>query len=231
MQTYTIMNKKLFILLAALMLTTGAFAQLIKNKTDDRISLGVDVFTDFQLKTNDNWVPRKFNQGVSTWITYNFPLGKKSKHQVSLGVGMSSHNYYSKSRIVNPYESELTFVQYSDSSNFKRFKINPTYVEIPLELRFRIKDAVKIGVGFKFGIRVAAKTKYVGSDEMGEKIYEKYTHINKEILERYAYSATVRIGYKWITAYACFQMNRVFSEASGGPSIFPISVGLSLSPF
>ena len=225
------MKKIIFLLIAAFAISTEAFAQLIKNKTDERISVGVDIFTDFQLKTNENWVPRKINQGVSTWITYNFPLGRNSKHQVALGVGMSSHNYYSKSRIDNPYVSELTFTQYSDSSNFKRFKINPTYVEIPLELRFRIKDAVKIGVGFKFGIRVAAKTKYVGSDEMGEKIYEKYTHINKDILERYAYSATVRIGYKWVTAYACFQMNRVFSETSGGPAIMPLSVGQSFSPF
>jgi hypothetical protein len=223
--------KKVLSLIIALIITSGAFAQLIKNKTDDRITLGVDLFTDFQLKTNDNWVPRKFNQGVGTWITYNFPLGRKSKHQVSLGVGMSSHNYYSKSRIDNPYKSELTFTQYSDSSDFKRFKINPTYIEIPLEMRFRIKDAVKIGIGFKFGIKVGAKTKYVGLDEEGTLIHEKYTRINKDILERYAYTATFRIGYKWVTAYVAFQMNRVFSEASGGPVVMPLSVGLSLSPF
>lgn len=225
------MKKIFFLLIAAFAISTEAFAQLIKNKTDDRITLGVDLFTDFQLKTNDNWVPRKVNQGVGTWITYNFPLGKKSKHQVSLGVGMSSHNYYSKSRIMNPYDSELTFVQYADTTDFKRFKINPTYIEIPLELRFRIKDAVKIGVGFKFGVKVASKIKYVGPDENGVLIHEKYTRINKDIIERYAYSATLRIGYKWITAYACFQMNRVFSEASGGPAIMPLSVGISLSPF
>lgn len=224
--------KKIFLaIIATFAISTGAFAQLIKDKTDDRVTLGVDLFTDIQLKTNDNWVPRKVNQGVGTWITYNFPLGKKSKHQVSLGVGMSSHNYYSKSRIDNPYLSELTFTQYSDSSDFKRFKVNPTYVEVPLELRFRIKDAVKIGVGFKFGIKVTAKTKYVGLDDDGTLIHEKYTRINKDIIERYAYSATLRIGYKWITAYAAFQVNRVFSEASGGPAIMPLTVGLSLSPF
>ncbi len=225
------MKKEFFVLLTLLAITTGTFAQLIKNKTDDRLTLGVDVFTDFQMKTNDNWVPRTINQGVGTWLTYNFPLGKNSAHQVSLGVGMSSHNYYSKSRINNPYDSELTFTQYADSSNFKRFKINPTYIEIPLELRFRIKNAVKIGIGFKFGIKVSAKTKYVGNDENGILVHEKYTRINSEIIERYAYAATLRIGYKWITAYASFQMSKVFSEASGGPAILPLSVGLSLSPF
>lgn len=223
------MKKVLFTLLA-LVLSVGSYAQLIANKTDNKVTMNFDFFSDFQLQTNENWDARGFNQGFSMALTYNFPLGESSKHTVGIGVGMSSHNYYSYSRIANPYATDtLQFIQYRDESNFKRFKVNPTYVDIPLELRFRIKDAWKIGVGFKFGIRVAGKTKYVGPDENGVIIREKYCGIDN--LERYAYAATLRVGYKWISAYCSYQMSRVFELGHEAPAICPLSVGFTIAPF
>ena len=221
--------KKLLITLIAMTITATSFAQLIANKTDNKVTVGFDLFTDLQLKPSDNWDTRGFNQGASWFVTYNFPLGESKKHTVSVGAGMTHHNYFSYSHILNPYADTLLYAACRDVENFKRFKVNANYADIPLELRFRIKDQVKIGVGFKVGILVMAKTKYVGPDEEGTIIHEKETYIKN--LERYAYSATLRVGWKWVTAYASYQLNPVFEVGHEAPVFHPLSLGVSFSPF
>ena len=222
--------KKILITLAALLLTTGAFAQLIANKTDKKFTMGLDFFNDFQLNASDNWDARLFNQGFSCALTYNFPLGESKKHTVSIGLGYTGHNYFSKTRIMNPYTSDtLYLVQYADVDGFKRYKVNCNYIDVPIELRFRIKDAWKIGVGFKVGYLVMAKTKFVGKNDDGVKIREKYCYIPN--MERLAYSATLRVGYKWVSVYAALQLNRVFEVGHNAPDFMPLSVGFTFAPF
>lgn len=223
------MKKALFTLLV-LLFTVGAQAQLISNKTDKKVTVGFDFFNDFQTKTTEKWDARKVNQGFSMALTYNFPLGESKSHTVSIGAGLSTHNYFSYSRIDNPYvKDSLDFIQYRNEKDFKRFKVNPVYAEIPFELRFRIADAWKIGVGFKFGIRIAGKTRYVGPDNEGLAIDEIYRNISN--LERYAYAATLRVGYKWFSAYCAYQMSSVFEIGHDAPAICPLSVGFTIAPF
>ena len=231
------MKKALFTLIA-LVISATSFAQLIANKTDNKVTFGLDLFSDLQLAPSDNWDPRGFNQGVSFALTYNFPLGESTKHTVSIGLGMSSHNYFSYTRILNPYTNgDLEYKNYRDVENFKRYKVNPTYGEVPLELRFRIKDAVKIGIGVKVGVMLATKTKYVGPDDeegtltngSGATVHEKLTYINN--VERMAYSATLRVGWRWVSAFAAYQINPVFSVGHDAPTLHPLSVGLTFAPF
>ena len=230
--------KKVLFTLIAMVVSMTSFAQLIANKTDNKFTVNLDLFSDFQLAPSDNWDPRGFNQGVSFALTYNFPLGESQKHTVSIGAGLSSHNYFSYSRILNPYTNgDLVYQEYRGVENFKRYKVNPTYAEIPLELRFRIKDAVKIGVGFKVGIMLATKTKYVGPDDedgtltdgSGVTVHEKLCYISN--VERMAYSATLRVGWKWVSAFAAYQINPVFSVGHNAPVFHPLSVGLTFAPF
>ena len=239
--------KKVLFTLIALIISATSFAQLIANKTDKKVTFGLDLFNDFQLAPSENWDPRGVNQGVSFALTYNFPLGESTKHTVSIGLGMSSHNYFSYTRILNPYTNgNLEYKNYRDVDGFKRYKVNPTYGEIPLELRFRIKDAVKIGVGFKVGVMLATKTKYVGpdnigtlavddentitiSDESGATVHQKLCYINN--IERLAYSATLRVGWKWVSAFAAYQLSPVFAVGHDAPVFHPLSVGVTFAPF
>ena len=240
------MKKALFTLIA-LIISATSFAQLIANKTDKRITFGLDLFNDFQLAPSSNWDPRMVNQGVSCALTYNFPLGESAKHTVSIGLGVSSHNYFSYTRILNPYTNgDLVLKNYRDVEGFKRFKVNPVYGEVPLVLNFRIKDQVKIGIGFKVGVMIATKTRFVGPDdtgtltdeegstltltgESGATINEKYQYISN--IERMAYSATFRIGWKWVSAYVAYQFNPIFSVGHEAPVFHPLSVGVTFAPF
>lgn len=230
------MKKALFTLIA-LVISATSFAQLIANKTDNKVTFSLDLFNDFQLAASDNWDARMVNQGVGCALTYNFPLGESSKHTVSIGLGVSSHNYFSYTRIMNPYTNgDLVLKNYRDVEGFKRYKVNPTYGEVPLLINFRIKDQVKISAGFKVGVMIGTKTRYVGpdedgvlTDESGSNVQEKYLYINN--IERMAYSATLRIGWKWVSAYAAYQFNPVFSVGHNAPVFHPLSVGVTFAPF
>ena len=230
--------KKALITFITLIISATSFAQLIANKTDKRFTFGLDIFNDFQLTPSDNWDPRVVNQGVSFALTYNFPLGESKKHTVSVGLGMSSHNYFSYTRILNPYTNgNFEYQSYRDVEGFKRYKVSPTYGEVPLELRFRIKNVVKIGVGIKVGVMIGTKTRYVGpDDENGILTDENGTTVNNILLniknvERMAYSATLRVGWKWLNLFAAYQINPVFSVGHEAPTFHPLSVGFTFVPF
>ena len=226
--------KRLFFTLAVLLIATSASAQLIANKTDNTFTVNLDFFNDFQLNPSDNWDARMLNQGFSCALTYNFPLGESKKHTISIGLGYGGHNYFSYSRIVNPYATDsLQYIQYREdgeiTTGFKRYKVNCNYIEVPFELRFRIKDAWKIGVGFKVGYLVMAKTKYVGNNADGIKIREKYCYISN--VENLSYTATLRVGYKWVNLYGAVQLSPIFTVGHDAPTFLPVSVGVTFAPF
>lgn len=226
--------KKILLTLIALVLTTGAFAQLIADKTDKKVTVNIDLFNDFQLGDNAQWDARLFNQGFSCALNYHFPLGESKKHTMSLGLGYAGHNYFSYSRIVDPYTSDtLQFVQYRPdgeiADGFKRYKVNCNYLELPFEMQFRIKDAWKIGVGFKVGYMVNAKTKYVGKNDNGVRIHEKECYIDN--VERLAYTATLRVGYRSVNLFCAMQLVPVFEVGHNAPTIRPLTVGITFAPF
>jgi len=226
--------KKILITLLALTLSTGAFAQLIANKTEKKFTMNLDFFNDFQLGNNAQWDARLFNQGFSCALNYNFPLGESKKHTMSIGFGYSGHNYFSYSRIVDPYATDtLQFIQYRPDGNkvdgFKRYKLNCNYLEVPFEMCFRIKDTWKIGVGIKVGYLVNAKTKFVGNNDNGIRIHEKECYIDN--VEKLAYTATLRVGYRSVNLYTALQLVPVFEVGHNAPIIRPLSVGVTFAPF
>ena len=86
MQAFLNMKRILFTLVALLM-ATCASAQLIANKTDNRFTVNLDFFNDFQLNPSEEWDARMLNQGFSCALTYNFPLAESKKHTISIGLG------------------------------------------------------------------------------------------------------------------------------------------------
>lgn len=221
--------KKLLVVLFTFALATTASAQLLSEKTSDKVTIGYDVYTDFQTNLKgitSDYKARGINQGFNCFATYNFNVGE-SKHIFAMGVGISTHNFYSNARIANVYADSLSFI-ICDKDDYKRSKINPTYFEIPMELRLRFNDQWKIGFGFKIGINVASKTKFVGAiDNVSTKM--KYFNING--IEKYVYGLTFRAGWKWINVFANYQLTNVFKESSAGPDINPLSVGITVVPF
>lgn len=225
--------KKIIILISALFFLNTVSkaqslkAQLLYEKTKERLSIGADLFTDLSTgKAYDNFKLRTINQGIDVYAIYNFPIAK-SKHTVSLGVGFTAHNFFLKGyRLDEPYNDITAF---TNVNNCKRSKINVNYIDIPLEVNFRIKNMFKISLGFKYSILTTGKSKYVGKiDDTGKTYRIKYSRINN--LEKYVYSGTLRVAYKEYNIFIAYQFSNTFTDGSG-PNIMPLSIGIGVKPF
>lgn len=217
--------KKSLLIIVAIIWTIPSYAQLITNRTGDRLSVAFDIYTD--IPTADDDIDfRTINQGFSTSLSYNFPLGT-SKHQFAIGAGFRMHNLYSDSRIANIHADTIQFVPIE--TNYKRSKINLVYLDFPAEFKFRFNNKMKLGIGFKLGVYLDSKEKFVGKESSdGSTAYVKRRKIHS--IEKYSYGPTFRFGWNWISAYVFYQPSRIF-ERDLGPEICPITVGITLSPF
>lgn len=216
----------LFVLLFVFVSLTKA--QLISERTDGKVIIGADLFTDLSTgKQYDNFDLRGINQGVSVYSMFNFKF-EKTPHYASVGVGYTGHNYYMKGTyLAKPYEEVTEFVNVP--YEYKRSKINVNYVDIPVEFSLVFKDQFKITAGFKFGILATGKSKYVGELLNDEQVYRlKASRINN--LEKYVYSVTLRVAYKSFHLFAAYQFSDTFKNGAG-PSIRPISLGIGVRPF
>lgn len=221
------MKRKLVLLSALFLISLMANAQLIKDRTGGKVTVGFDLFTDINTGSRyDNFNLRAINQGFDTYITYNFPMSE-SKHTVSLGVGVSCHNYYMKKAwLSDPYAEVITF---EENEAVKKSKINLNYLDIPLEINFRIADMFKISFGAKVSFLMQSKTKTKG-DVFGDghKWELKYKDVNA--LESIVYSVNARVGYRSVNVFVGYQLNNAF-KSDRGPEILPFSIGIGIRPY
>ena len=221
------MKKTSLLLILLFIFTSLSQAQLISERTEGKVIIGADLFTDISTgKAYENFDLRSINQGVSVYSMFNFNF-ENSPILASIGLGYTGHNFYMKGAYLDkPYDETTVFenVIY----DYERSKINTNYIDIPVEVSVKIKNQFKISAGFKFGILAYGKSKYVGqlyNDEVTYRI--KYGKINN--LEKYVYSLTFRAAYKCVHVFMAYQFTDTFKNGYG-PEIKPFSIGIGVRP-
>lgn len=228
------MKKQIFLLAVLLTMSFMANAQLLKDRTNGKMTVGFDLFTDVNQGKGgyENFNLRTINQGFNAYITYNMPMGE-SKHTVSFGVGVSCHNYYIKSAyLADPYTTPMAFTH----GYTKKSKLNFNYFDIPMELNFRIANKFKISFGGKIGFLLSSKTKIKGKIFPVEEDSEEIEHMwevqyrNLSGTESVIYSAFARIGYRCINLYIGYQFTSSFKKDKG-PELMPLSIGIGIRAY
>lgn len=220
------MRKSFLMLLTLVLMSFAGHSQLIKDRTNGKFTMGFDLFSDINTGSKyENFNMRTINQGFGTYITYNFPMGE-SKHTVSLGLGITSHNYYiKKAWLAEPYNYEITFTE----GSVKKSKININYFDIPLEVNFRIADKFKISFGAKVEFLMSSRTKVRGDVYGDGHQWEvKYGSINA--LENIVYSTFARVGYRAVNIFVGYQLTNTFKK-DRGPQLLPFSIGIGLRAY
>lgn len=224
------MNTRSFGLLLIFVLLFGSmgFSQVISESAKRKVTVGVDVFTDIWQNKPDDMYIRTINQGANVFAMYNFQIAD-GPSTFGVGLGISNHNLYSHSRIDNIKADTIVFTPISDDLSYKRTKINLTYLDIPFELKLRFKNEMKMGVGFKIGYLLTSKEKYIGdTPEQATRVTIKTKSISE--MQTYAYGFTLRFGYKSVNLFGYYQISQIFNKERG-PELYPISVGITLTPF
>ena len=234
------MKKILFLLTISFVLlsNTNTFAQVLSESAKRKVTVGVDVYTDiWQYRVDGTFLPagfraRTINQGANVFMMYNLQMGE-SLHAFSVGLGIRSVNMYTNSRVEDVKGDSIIFSLIPDKGvekvSYKRTKINMTYLELPIEFKFKWESGFKFGVGFKGGYLIDSKEKYVGK-RSATGPWEKVKQKDINYLTDFTFGATLRVGYKWISLFGYYQITNVF-EVSRGPELYPISVGITITPF
>lgn len=222
--------KKIIIFLICL-LPIFAFSQektkTIGATTIKRVSVGFSIYQDFFMNWPAGMNVRAINQGAGAFATYNIPFGK-SPISFAIGAGIGCHNLYSNTTIDNIRADTISFTPIPDSIGYKKSKLGLTYLDFPLELRYKAKNKFNVAIGVKLGYLLDAKTKYKGDNLNGDQIVQK----NKKVanVDKFRFGPTLRIGYDWFQVYAYYSVTKIFTKGLG-PDLYPISVGITFMPF
>ncbi len=167
--------------------------------------------------------------GITIALLQDFPL-RNSNFAFAFGLGITSHNLHSDGTIHYDPFAEISKFAIIDTLEYSINKLTLTFMDLPIELRFRTKkeNPLKIYAGFKVGLLLQEHTKYVGDDPNSDyKIkYKEYKHHD---IEKLRYGPTLRIGYKWIDIFTYYSMTSLFKKDKG-PQMYPVSVGFTVSP-
>jgi len=201
-----------------------------------------DIFTDFWQNTPtspDVLKPKTINRGYNAYFMNDNPIGN-SNFSFAIGLGVSVHNMYSncipfekRDSLNNPL-GETEFVEIPGNIDYKKNKMTLFYGDIPLELRFRTKnsgDKFKIALGVKAGYLIQSHTKYIGDRLDNLKGTIKYKEFNIPNIEKLRYGVTARIGYGKFNISGYYALTSLFDKGKGPEDMFPISVGVAVTPF
>jgi hypothetical protein len=220
------------ILIILCIASINSFTQVVNEETKRKFTFGMDVFTDIWQDTPKNINTGTINPGVNIFGTYNYLFGK-SGVSFSPGLGIGVHNMFNSSFVYTNNDSTY-FVPIKEvypNLSYKKSKFVATYLDIPLEIRFKSKSEFRIAFGFKFGFLIMGHSKYKGDDyQDGTTNLVIYKKKKIPYLEKNRYGFTARIGYKWLNLWGYYQLSTLFQN-NKGPEMYPISVGITIIPF
>ncbi|MBN2639303.1 MAG: outer membrane beta-barrel protein [Bacteroidales bacterium] len=198
-----------------------------------KFTVGIDLFTDVWTGVPAIVSSRTINQGANFYSMYNFPLGQKKtgKAILAVGLGIGTHNFYSTNGYIENIKADtINFVNSAVTGlNFTKSKLNVTTLDIPLELKVKLKKGWHFGVGLKINYLIDSKETYIGATELnGPSMKIKYKKVN--YLNSTGYTPTLRFGHNSFNIYAAYQLIPLF-QTGHGPAMHPISLGITITPF
>ncbi|HEX2536414.1 MAG TPA: outer membrane beta-barrel protein [Chitinophagaceae bacterium] len=197
------------------------------------LQLGYTTWLNKPDSINTGGLPRT----VNIYFLFDFPFKTNPKWSAAIGAGIGSDNMFFEDTYIGLKENTgtLRFQDLSDTNAFKKYKLNTTFVEIPVELRFQSnpaepKRSVKFALGAKVGTMLSATVKGKNFQNKNDQTLINYTL--KEKSKRYfntnRLSLTGRIGYGNFSLFGSWSATPLIKEGLG-PAIRPLTIGLTLS--
>lgn len=207
--------------------STDDFIEFKKNINKSKDRLVLDFTYDMLLNLPDSIKTSGFSRGFNAYFTYDIVLGK-SNFSIAPGIGIGNNNYFMK-YAVSSDSMGTYFNKFGDDIDVKKSKIALSYIDIPLELRFRSApnkkgSSWKLAAGIKAGMMIQNKWKYKGEDfGMGE----KFKTYDIENVNKFRYGIMMRGGYGMWNVFAYYSLSDVFN--SNAPRMTPLSFGISIN--
>lgn len=251
-----------FLLLTFTLVSVAAFAQepTPKNNKANRTKKLIqesagrpDIPGDLMIEFGFNWIQEHpegigFNtmgsRSFNAYYLYDVNIGE-SAFSFHPGLGIGTEKYKFVNNVTLGYgldtdgQREVQFIPldsiYGTGTLYKKSQINPIYLDIPMEIRWRSrkydpKRSLKIALGGKVGVLLDSKTKVKYTADGENKIIKQKENFELNTLR---YGAYMRLGYGGFSAYAYYGLSDLFRKEKGpmDTTMFPITFGLSLALF
>jgi len=167
--------------------------------------------------------------GLNTNLLFDIPLRKGSK--LSFGTGLSHSFFMIHHNNMLVVDSTNTFTSYKEKdllSVFNRSFLNGNALSVPFELRFRSEGwrHFKFHLGGKIGYQMNLYSKEVTNGENGKLVQKNH---NLPDINRFVYSAHVRVGIRNWSLFASYNFNTLFSNRlSSQLNLMQFGVSISL---
>lgn len=232
--------KKLLFTLGCIAASTGVFAQdnmagAAMGKARERATYSRDFFMiqfsiDGWAQKPDSVKTKGLSRGFNVAFMYDVPF-KNSRFSVAPGLGISTSSMFLDDRYMDMSNGNSNVVRFTpNAGKYKKYKVATTYLEIPLELRYRqvadnANTGFKAAIGLKAGMLVNAHTK--GKNTLGgEKNIIKEQ--NRRFFNPWRFAATARVGYGNFAVFGSMNLNPLFKD-NANMEVRPFSVGIALS--
>ncbi len=212
-----------------------------------------DIPGDLMIEFGFNWV-QEHSPGIgfntlssrtfNAYYLYEMNIGE-SAISFHPGIGIGTEKYAFEQDLTLGYgfdslgNKEVQYAPldsiYGIGTSYKKSQINPNYLDIPFEFRWRSrkydpKSSLKVTLGGKVGFLFGSKTK-VKYTEDGET--KKTKQKEKFELNTIRYGAYAKIGYGGFSAYCYYSLSDLFIKDKGpmGTTMYPLTFGFSLALF
>ncbi|MCL6524862.1 MAG: PorT family protein [Thermoflavifilum sp.] len=189
------------------------------------LQLGHDVWSGLPAGVST----RGWNRDFNIALLYDFPF-QQSHFSFALGLGVSTSNVFFKNLTLNIADSTSSQLNFTQDSKYSKYKIATTYLEIPLEFRYRqfernANKGFKFALGAKLGLNTDAHAK-------GKRLVAGFPEVEKFKTRRffnpYRVAATARIGWGNFNLYGSYSLTPLFRQNSG-LNVHTYSIGVCLS--
>ncbi|RFS23542.1 PorT family protein [Chitinophaga silvatica] len=230
--------KKIIFTLGLIAVSIGVFAQeggspmnkAVNKLTHSNDFLMVQIAYDGWAGTPDS-IKTGLNRGFNIALMYDFPF-KNSKLSVAPGIGISTSGVYLKDHKMDIQGTSNPNVASFPTTNTKKNKVATTYIEIPIELRYRTypdnaNKGFKAALGVKIGALVDAHTKLKYTGANGSKNIDK--DMNKGFFNPWRFSATGRVGMGNFSIFGAYALNPLLKSDKSNFDINSYQIGLCIS--
>ena len=242
--TDTFMKKNILVLL---MLIAGFSGRAQENKKP-KVDLSSRPNDHFIIQmTSDSWLNTPdsidshmsgFHRGLNIYLMLDKPFKSNPKLSFGFGAGISSSNMYFENMLVNVAGTSTTlqFQETDSTGSYQKYKLNTTYLEAPVELRFSSKPehpnkSIKLALGIKAATLLSAHTK--GKNLKTSSGSTLLSGIEKQSSKKYfnptRLAATFRINYGIFGITASYALTPLLKNGVGSQDIRQMQIGLTLS--
>ena len=236
--------RKIFLVLFTALITFTSFAQKKKNynlanRAADHLMVQLSYDHWLGMPDSISSHAKGFSHGLNAYAMIDKPFHGNPKFSVAFGIGVGSSSIVFKKMFVDITSSNptLPFIsQDSTATNYKKFKVSTSFLEIPLEFRFSSNPenpnkSIKFALGLKAGTMLNAHNKAKVLRDVSEKILNSATW--KESTKAYFNTtrlvATARVGYGIFSLFGAYTITPMFKDGVASPDIKALQIGLTIS--